>query len=98
MIAEALSAFSVLLFILAILALLAWAMKRFGLVPGQPSNLLGKKQINIIESRMLDSKNRLIVVEWRGKEYLLATNSNGVKPIDMKTSDFKEMVKEHEAS
>lgn len=97
MVAEALSAFSVLLFVLAILALAAWAMKRFGLVPGQPANIKGKKQINLIESRMLDSKNRLIVVEWKGKEYLLATHSGGVTPIDMKTSDFKEMVEEHDA-
>ncbi len=96
MIPEYLQAFSALLFVLAILALAAWGMKRYGLVPGQPRHLAGKKQINIIESRMIDGRNRLVVVEWKGKEYLIATHSTGVTPISSTKTDFKEMVAEHE--
>lgn len=96
MVAETLGAFSALLLILGFLALAAWAVKRFGLLPGQPRNVLGKKQINIIESRMLDGRNRLVVVEWKGKEYLLATHSSGVTPISVSVSEFAKMVEEHE--
>ncbi len=98
MVSEGLQAFSALLFVLAILALAAWALKRYGLVLGQPSKLSGKKQINIIESRMVDSRNRLIVVEWKGTEYLLATHSSGVTPISISKPEFKEMVEEHETN
>lgn len=98
MVSEALGAFSALLFVLAILAAAAWAMKRFGLVPGQPRTVTGKKQINVIESRMIDGRNRLVVVEWKGSEYLLATHhTRGVTPIGMDKSKFKEMVAEHDA-
>lgn len=96
MISETLAAISALLFVLAILALGAWAMKRFGLVPGQPRTVNGKKQINIIESRMIDGRNRLVVVEWKGTEYLLATHTGGVTPISTDKTTFKEMVAEHE--
>lgn len=95
MINEALGAFSALLFILALLGILAWSVRRFGLLPGQPRIKPGQKQIDIVESRMVDGRNRLLVVKWHGKEYLLASNPDGITHIDaQKTeeSDFKKLV------
>jgi len=96
MITETLTAISALFFVLALLGLGAWALKRFGLAPGQPRLSKGAKQINILDSKLLDSKNRLVAVEWKGKEYLLATGANGVTPISISKSEFAEMVREHE--
>ncbi|MBL4837343.1 MAG: FliO/MopB family protein [Kordiimonadaceae bacterium] len=96
MLMDSLSALSALLFVLAVLGLLAWAAKRFGMVPGQPRVRLGQKKITIVESRILDSRNRLVMVEWNGKEYLLATNPAGVTPISEQTPDFQKMLDEHE--
>ncbi len=102
MVTEIFGALSALAFVLAVLALLAWAVKRFGLVPGQPHIKSGNKKINIIESRILDGKNRLVTIEWNGKEYLLATNASGVTPISVSKPDFQKMVdecdKKHETS
>jgi len=95
MINEALGAFSALLFILALLGILAWSVRRFGLLPGQPRIKPGQKQVDIIESRMVDGRNRLLVVKWRGKEYLLASNPDGITHIDSQESDtldFEKMV------
>ena len=78
---DSLSAIAALMFVLAILGVLAWAVKRYGLVPGQPRIKTGEKKINIVESRVLDNRNRLVAVEWNGKEYLLATNPAGVRPV-----------------
>jgi len=78
---DSLSAIAALMFVLAILGLLAWAAKKYGLVPGQPRIKTGEKKITIIESRILDNRNRLVAVEWNGKEYLLATNPAGVRAV-----------------
>ncbi|MFC3050893.1 flagellar biosynthetic protein FliO [Kordiimonas pumila] len=97
MITETLTAFSALFFILAIMGGMAWAIRHFGLIPGSPKIKSGSKQIEILESRMIDGRNRLVVVRWQGQEYLLATNPNGITPISKSTPDFGEML-DHETA
>ncbi len=92
MIADTLSAFAALLFVLAIIVALSWGIRRMGLLPGQPLVKNGKKQIKIVESRIVDGRNRLVVVEWKEKQYLLATNPNGVTTISETDLDLKELV------
>ena len=79
---EFVSAFSVLFIMLGLLGLLAWMVKRFGLLPGQP-RIGGKdKQLEILDSQMLDTRNRLVVVRWRGKDYFIGTGQTSVTLID----------------
>lgn len=79
---EFLGVFSVLFIMLGILALAAWAVKRFGLIPGQPKTLGKTKQVQILESQALDARNRIVVVRWQGRDYLLGTGQNGVRLLD----------------
>lgn len=79
---EILSVFSVLFIMLGLFGLAAWAVKRFGLLPGQPRQRGGKKQVKILESQALDARNRIVVVQWHGRDYLLGTGQNGVRLID----------------
>ncbi len=82
MTSEALSAFSILFVMLGLLGLAAWAVKRFGLIPGQPRMVGKKREITVIDSQMLDARNRLVVVNWRGRDYLLGTGQHGVTLLD----------------
>lgn len=77
-------AFSALVFVLGLLGLLVWAIKRFGFMPGQPKFGAGSKELEILESKMIDARNRLVVARWRGVDYLLAFGADGAKKIDMK--------------
>lgn len=100
MMTEILSAFSALALVLAAMVLMAWAVRRFGLLPGQPRITAGNKKIEILESKMLDARNRLVVVRWEGKEYFLSSNPSGVTVIDsstgaIKPDTFEKMVDEH---
>jgi flagellar biosynthetic protein FliO len=81
---EIFTALFALIFVLALLGGLSWAVKRFGLLPGHVPNKKGKNTIDTIETRMIDARNRLLVVRWRGDEYLLGAGSNGVTVIDKK--------------
>lgn len=82
MTSEALSAFSILFVMLACLVLAAWAVKKFGLIPGQPRMTGKKREITILDSQMLDARNRLVVVNWRGRDYFLGTGHQGITVID----------------
>lgn len=93
MLGEMTGAFAALLFVLGLLGLMVWAMKRFGLAPGQPRfPTKGGKQITIVENRMLDGRNRLVIVRWRGREYLLGSGANGISLIGTEDSDFEKML------
>ncbi|WP_262689659.1 FliO/MopB family protein [Kordiimonas aestuarii] len=89
---EYLGVFSVLFMMLGALALMAWLVRRFGLLPGTHRQKPGDKELEIIASRLLDARNRLIVVRWRDRDYLIGTGANGVTRIDSKGPGFAEMI------
>lgn len=100
MMTEVLSAFSALALVLAVMVLMAWAIRRFGLLPGQPRITAGNKKIEVLESKMLDARNRLVVVRWESKEYFLSSNPGGITVIDSshgakKPDVFEKRVDEH---
>ncbi|NVJ99154.1 MAG: flagellar biosynthetic protein FliO [Alphaproteobacteria bacterium] len=78
---EFLSVFSVLFIMLGLFGLIAWAVKRFGLLPGLPKTT-GSRKLKMLESQSLDGRNRLTVVEWRGHQYLVGSGPSGVTLID----------------
>jgi flagellar biogenesis protein FliO len=100
MITEVMTAFGSLLFVIGLLGLFAWAIRRFGLIPGQSAVKSGTKQIEVLESKMLDGRNRLMAVSWRGKQFLLATNPSGTRVIaaedETSTQEFKELLSDDE--
>jgi flagellar biogenesis protein FliO len=82
---EIFTALLALIFVLALLGGLSWAVKRFGLLPGHVPSKIGKKtSIEIQETRMVDARNRLMAVKWQGNEYFLGVGPNGVTVIDKK--------------
>ncbi|WND02141.1 flagellar biosynthetic protein FliO [Temperatibacter marinus] len=64
-----------LIVILIVMYLLAWLLKRSGLMTGQ----LGSKEATIVikETKFIDGRNRLHVVEWYNKRYLISSGANG---------------------
>lgn len=83
MLSSAFNALFALAFVLALLLLFAWLIKRSGLLPGEPAGLKkSEKSLKIKETKALDARNRLIVANWHGKDYLLAAGANGVNTID----------------
>lgn len=83
---EIFGAFTALIFVLGLLGLFAWSLRRFGFMPGQPKFGRSNKELEILESRMIDARNKLVVARWRGKDYLLAFNADGVTTIADQTS------------
>ena len=69
-----LSALLGLIFVLGIIFLISYLFKRFGshLIAGMPS--AGKKtEINLLDIRVVDPKNRLVLFRCRNKDYLVLT-------------------------
>ncbi|WP_417449614.1 flagellar biosynthetic protein FliO [Kordiimonas sp.] len=89
---EYLGVFSVLFLMLGALALMAWLVRRFGLLPGAHRSKPADKELEVVASRLLDARNRLVVVRWHGKDYLIGTGANGVTLIDTHRPDFADMV------
>ena len=93
MINDIFSSATALAFVLALLGLLVWVLKRTGLVPGQmPRRGKGPAQLTVTETRMLDARNRLVIVRWHGREYLLGSGANGVTMIGTHDSDFEKLL------
>ncbi|WP_262695377.1 flagellar biosynthetic protein FliO [Kordiimonas aquimaris] len=82
MTAEIFNAFAALVFVLGLLGLFAWGVRRFGFIPGQPALNRKTKELEIIETKMVDARNKLLVARWRGTDYLLASGPDGIKRID----------------
>jgi len=102
MITEIFTAIGALLFVISLLGLFAWGVRRFGLAPGQGVIKSGKKQIEILETKMLDGRNRLVSVRWHDKDYLITTNPAGAKLIaardGQENEQFRDLIGDNENS
>ena len=81
MTADIFNAFAALVFVLGLLGVFAWGIKRFGFIPGQPTLNKKTKELEIIETKMVDARNKLLVARWRGTDFLLSAGPNGIKRI-----------------
>lgn len=86
MTADIFNAFSALIFVLGLLGVFAWGMKRFGFIPGQPATNKRTKELEIVETKMVDARNKLLVARWHGTDYLLSSGPDGIKRIDEQTA------------
>lgn len=63
-----------LIFVLGIIFLISWLFKRFGagLISGVAA-VKKKNEVELLEIRPVDPKNRLVLARCKGREYLLLT-------------------------
>ena len=60
-----------LAFVLALIGLLAWAVRRFGLFAQVMPLKSGKKRLAVVEVAPVDAKRRLVLVRRDGTEHLI---------------------------
>lgn len=74
-----LSAFSGLIFVLGLIFLFSYLFKKFG-GPVLAGTAAGKKttELELRDIRSVDPKNRLVLVRWRKKDYLLMTGETNL--------------------
>lgn len=65
-----------LVFVLALIALLAWLAKRFG-VPGAFSRPRSARRLSVVESLPIDARHRLILVRRDAVEHLVMLGAAG---------------------
>lgn len=65
-----------LVFVLALIGLLAWLAKRFG-VPGAFSRQRSARRLSVVESLPLDARHRLMLVRRDAVEHLVLLGTGG---------------------
>lgn len=60
-----------LVFVLALIGMLAWAARRFGFLRGTVRPKTGRRRIEIVEIAPVDSKRRLLLVRRDQTEHLV---------------------------
>lgn len=65
-----------LAFVLALIGLLAWAVRRFGLFAQVMPVRSGKKRLSVVEVAAVDAKRRLILVRRDEMEHLILLGAN----------------------
>lgn len=73
------SAVSGLVFVLGLIFLISWLFKRFGghMLTGT-LNMKRKPEIELLDIKTIDPKNRLILARCRGKDYLFVTGETNL--------------------
>ena len=70
-----------LVFVLALIALLAWLAKRFG-VPGALTRQRPDRRLSVVDSLPLDSRHRLVLVRRDASEHLVVLGPGGTSLIE----------------
>ena len=66
-----------LIFVLGLIFIIAWAVRRFGLAGVRPTPLGRRRRLAVIEALPLDARRRLILVRRDGVEHLLILGAQG---------------------
>lgn len=69
-----------LLFVIGLLYGLAFLVRKLGLVQGQ-TGFAKSKRMQVKETLIIDSKNKVVLIELDQKEFLLSIHQNGVTPL-----------------
>ena len=70
-----------LVFVLALIALLAWLAKRFG-VAGAFARQRADRRLSVVESLPVDARHRLVLVRRDDREHLVLLGAGGACPIE----------------
>lgn len=65
-----------LVFVLALIGLLAWAVRRFGLFAQVMPPRSGKRRLSVVEVAPVDAKRRLVLVRRDDREHLILLGAN----------------------
>ncbi len=60
-----------LVFVLALIGLIAWAVRRFGLAGALPRLAGGRRRLALVEALPVDAKRRLVLLSRDGVEHLV---------------------------
>ncbi|GHF27037.1 hypothetical protein GCM10017044_22600 [Kordiimonas sediminis] len=82
MLIEFLGALTALIFVLGLIFIITWAVKKFGLLPGSYQIKKEHREIEILDSKMIDARSRVLVVRWRDKDYLVGNSPSGLSLLD----------------
>ena len=66
-----LTAVVALAFVVGLIALLGWAVRRFGLIPGASAVTRGGKRIKIVEVTPIDVRRKLVLIRRDQAEHLI---------------------------
>ncbi len=66
-----------LAFVIALIGLLAFAMKRYGLGGRMMRKVGGRRRLSVVEMMPLDGKRRLVLVRRDDREHLLVVGATG---------------------
>lgn len=94
--AEIINVMWALMVVLSIIGVIAYLAKRSGYMPGSSIMAGNKSRLNIIESKSLDARHRLILVSKDDKEYLLALGPGVITLVDNhgKSDTFQDIFNE----
>lgn len=67
----------VLIFVVGLIGLIAWSVRRFGVLRGTIRPQAGARRIEIIESAPIDAKRRLLLVRRDDTEHLILLSATG---------------------
>ncbi len=66
-----LTAVVALAFVVGLIALLGWAVRRFGLIPGASAVIRGGRRIKILEVTPIDVRRKLVLIRRDQAEHLV---------------------------
>lgn len=65
-----------LVFVLALIGLAAWALRRLGVAPRVRARQRGERRLEIVEVAVLDARRRLVLIRRDDVEHLLILGPN----------------------
>lgn len=81
-----------LAFVLGLILLLSWALKRLGSFSLQKkSQRKGRSSLGVVSSCALDNRRRMIVVQWEDQEHLILLSPTAETVVSKRTRDQGEV-------
>lgn len=74
-----------LLVVVALIAVIAWGLRRFGLAAGSGGSRQGRR-LGVVESLAIDNRTRLVLVRRDDAEHLLVLGVNGASVIERQSN------------
>ena len=71
-----------LVFVLSLIGLLAWAVRRFGLIPGVPRVSGPGHRLSVVEAANIDPRRRLILVRRDDVEHLILLGPDSMTVVE----------------
>ena len=66
-----------LIFVIGLIGLIAWSVRRFGVMRGTIRPQAGARRIEIVEIAPIDAKRRLLLIRRDGTEHLILVSATG---------------------